>query len=1036
MFGSLKMSFVFLAKAILLVFVLSCFLKSNVLAQSTWKGSASNSWTLAGNWTGGVPTAASTVIINADPVNHFPILPGNVTIATLTMTGGSLNLGGATLTVTGTASLSNTAINNGEIRAASISQVTNVTFTNDITLRKTGGTANAWAGGNSFGGATQIINAGSANIVTAGTNGDTFNSSVTFSNFPTNNSSITIGNAGTTTFESAVVINNTASNGVIFGGSGTINLLTGSSFTTSNYATGNFTINNVTQAQNLANGSFGVANLTVSNSTIRGIINFTASGTTSITNSTFENGYTLTSTGAISLASSTVSGAMSAITTNLITISQLNATAGVTLQASNFTVTGPNNFSTLSGSASITKTGGGDANWSGGNTFGNVVITNNGSGHIRLVESGTVGDTFQGNATFNNNPSNNSYIRIARRGANTFGGNITLINSTSTAGILFGTDGGTSTQSAGGVLTSGFTNGLLQLDNFTQQQNVTNGNFNPREFTSKNTVLEGDISIIADTKITLLETQFKRTNVLTAPDIDNNGLNKFSLVGGNTIITKTGGNDNDWVGGNEYGETTIISLSTDKRIRIGNTGGVETFHGNATFQKQAGGEFTVARTSDCIFMKDVSTVGSIQAVDFGRDNNSTGWTRFKGSIPQSFNGANSTSPTVYRMEMDNDKGLTLNVNVLIYTTLQFTDGEIYSSASSLLTFRDKATHSGSSDNSHVNGPVRAEGDDAFVFPIGAPGIIAQIGISNFQNANNSVHFTAEYFRVNPHPTYNPNAKDTTIRNVCSHEYWILDRTNGTPNVEVTLYYAENRSCDYDPAKASEMKVIRWDGAKWIDHGNGGITGVFLNGTIKSIGRVTSFSPFTIGNILPSAVLPIRLKEFTAFEKDGAVEINWTTLSEIGVDYFEVERSHNGYQFQTIATVAPKGSESTTSHYSLKDLRPIIGNNYYRLVEIDESGNRNYFELVKVIINSETTQYQYLLYPNPIGKDNLIYYSGNKAGKVEVYIMDMKGSIVSKASFDTEGVLELPGHLPKGIYIGIIRDPETGKIVQRQRFILD
>src|SRR5262245_48765282 len=70
-------------------------LQASVLhGQSTWNGSQSSVWSLAGNWTGSVPTAGTNVIIPSGTPNS-PSTSGVATAACNSLTVNS----GATLTV-------------------------------------------------------------------------------------------------------------------------------------------------------------------------------------------------------------------------------------------------------------------------------------------------------------------------------------------------------------------------------------------------------------------------------------------------------------------------------------------------------------------------------------------------------------------------------------------------------------------------------------------------------------------------------------------------------------------------------------------------------------------------------------------------------------------------------------------------------------------------------------------------------------------------------------------------------------------------
>ena len=77
------------------------------LAQTSWKGTTSTSWSTAANWTAGIPTSALDAIIGANVmvyINHYlsPVMLVRVlnarTIACVKVSAKSLELGGDTNT--------------------------------------------------------------------------------------------------------------------------------------------------------------------------------------------------------------------------------------------------------------------------------------------------------------------------------------------------------------------------------------------------------------------------------------------------------------------------------------------------------------------------------------------------------------------------------------------------------------------------------------------------------------------------------------------------------------------------------------------------------------------------------------------------------------------------------------------------------------------------------------------------------------------------------------------------------------------------
>lgn len=66
-------------------------------------------------------------------------------------------------------------------------------------------------------------------------------------------------------------------------------------------------------------------------------------------------------------------------------------------------------------------------------------------------------------------------------------------------------------------------------------------------------------------------------------------------------------------------------------------------------------------------------------------------------------------------------------------------------------------------------------------------------------------------------------------------------------------------------------------------------------------------------------------------------LTWTTSSETNNDYFLVERSINGIDFETAQKIKGKGTSSDENQYSFLDINKKSGRAFYRLVQIDYDG---------------------------------------------------------------------------------------------------
>ncbi len=96
---------------------------------------------------------------------------------------------------------------------------------------------------------------------------------------------------------------------------------------------------------------------------------------------------------------------------------------------------------------------------------------------------------------------------------------------------------------------------------------------------------------------------------------------------------------------------------------------------------------------------------------------------------------------------------------------------------------------------------------------------------------------------------------------------------------------------------------------------------------------------SIGNVRPIYFpLPVELSEFGGYHhSDAAVNhISWTTLSELNNDYFTLERSANGIDFEPIAMITGAGTSNEPLRYETIDT-DVSGDLYYRLTQTDFDG---------------------------------------------------------------------------------------------------
>jgi len=174
-------------------------------------------------------------------------------------------------------------------------------------------------------------------------------------------------------------------------------------------------------------------------------------------------------------------------------------------------------------------------------------------------------------------------------------------------------------------------------------------------------------------------------------------------------------------------------------------------------------------------------------------------------------------------------------------------------------------------------------------------------------------------------------------------------------------------------------------------------------------------------------LPVKLLSLNAEANEEVLEINisWSTLVEVNNDYFIIERSNNGYDFEPIGSISGAGNTTSLQNYNLIDQTPTSGVNYYRLKQFDFNGDYEYSSLVSVNISEDN----YInFYPNPSSENlNLRLYS-KKDKTVMVLIYDVLGNIIRTEVTVREGEndikLEEFSKLESGCYMVSLFDENS------------
>lgn len=156
-------------------------------------------------------------------------------------------------------------------------------------------------------------------------------------------------------------------------------------------------------------------------------------------------------------------------------------------------------------------------------------------------------------------------------------------------------------------------------------------------------------------------------------------------------------------------------------------------------------------------------------------------------------------------------------------------------------------------------------------------------------------------------------------------------------------------------------------------------------------------------------LPIELIEFTGTKKDQSLDLNWATASERNNDYFTLEHSVDGINFELIDRVNGAGTTNERQEYSYPTTTLNRGLNYYRLSQTDFDGTTKQLEIIAV--EGDKSSSNYSMYPNPnVERKINISFSSTSKTPFTCKLYSMYGQLLSSEklySTDQINKIELP-----------------------------
>ena len=182
-----------------------------------------------------------------------------------------------------------------------------------------------------------------------------------------------------------------------------------------------------------------------------------------------------------------------------------------------------------------------------------------------------------------------------------------------------------------------------------------------------------------------------------------------------------------------------------------------------------------------------------------------------------------------------------------------------------------------------------------------------------------------------------------------------------------------------------------------------------------------------------SVLPIELGVLTASVYGNSVVIDWTTLSEINNDFFTIEKSNDGINYNKLAMVAGAGNSDQVLSYSYTDRSPAYGRTYYRLKQTDYDGTTVVSGITKVEFSS--LESGRLTFTNPVEASQIVTISvpADASEMLNIVVFDMMGKVVLSDAFSGSAYEFGVRDVKPGIYfikVTSINQEQSGRLIVR------
>ncbi|AEW01492.1 hypothetical protein A4D02_05735 [Niastella koreensis] len=210
--------------------------------------------------------------------------------------------------------------------------------------------------------------------------------------------------------------------------------------------------------------------------------------------------------------------------------------------------------------------------------------------------------------------------------------------------------------------------------------------------------------------------------------------------------------------------------------------------------------------------------------------------------------------------------------------------------------------------------------------------------------------------------------------------------------------------------------------KWTTEGSKSVSVAISNASCL----VTTLS----ATVIVSGSLPLNFTSFTGINKDNKAALSWSTANEVNNNFFIVERSLNGRNFDSVGRVQAGANTSNTYSFNENNTN---ATSYYRVKQVDVNGAYTYSTVIT--LKNTGSNKDVTVYPTQATSTINYVLSSEAPATVTVQVYNITGQpVISQQATLMQGLNVRAVNvstLAKGSYVLRMQIPAAGVTLVKQ-----